>query len=106
MPREYYAQAFKDGRLRVEDKAHLLYLGVTKRRGKKSGEEYFPALVPGQTVHLVHKHEPPVLCSRTRLFRRSRRYRRRERAGSIPAIQPDSMKQFSGGNLVKFTRDE
>ena len=36
-----------------------------KEEEKEDDEkEYFPALVPGQTVrHLVHKHEPPVLCS-------------------------------------------
>jgi RluA family pseudouridine synthase len=66
LPREYYAQAFKDGRLRVEDKnASSVSRSHKKKRKKEDDEkEYFPALVPGQTVrHLVHKHEPPVLCS-------------------------------------------
>ena len=43
-------------------KAHLLYLGEEEEQKEDANE--FPALVPGQTVrHLVHKHEPPVLCS-------------------------------------------
>ena len=59
LPREYYVQAFADGRLRVEDKN----ASSSQKRKQKEDANEFPALVPGQTVrHLVHKHEPPVLC--------------------------------------------
>ena len=59
LPREYYVRAFADGRLRVEDKN----ASSSQKRKQKEDANEFPALVPGQTVrHLVHKHEPPVLC--------------------------------------------
>jgi len=69
LPREYYVHAFRDGRLRVEDanasslSSRPKHKRNNARKKEDDGNENFPALVPGQTVrHLVHKHEPPVLC--------------------------------------------
>jgi tRNA pseudouridine32 synthase len=66
LPRTYYEDAYYSGRLRVEKRNDNKNDDKTEKRVRVGAElPPPPVLIAGERVrHLVHKHEPPVLCSK------------------------------------------